>query len=389
MKPSASLEINTLEHARAWLTLLGSRLTLQKQFDLLSTWGTVEALLEADATMLESAGLAQAEIAALKSPDYKQIATQLDWINATHTHLIDWKNPAYPPQLREIARPPIALFVQGNVTLLHRPQLAMVGTRTPSATGLEIAHTFAHTLSREGLMITSGLALGIDGASHQGALSARSPQIAVLGCGLDIIYPKAHVGLAQEILTTGGAIISEFLPETPPKPRHFPQRNRIISGLSMGVLVVEAAYQSGSLITARWALEQGREVFAIPGTIHHPQAKGCHQLLKQGAKLVETTQDIWEELPVLPELSSDCIPLKRADKMPPIISNPETRVSMQPNRPLPEQLLMTYLGPTVTAIETLIQHTGLPAHEVSAQLLMLELHGFVLSVPGGYVKRKA
>ena len=211
-------------------------------------------------------------------------------------HLICPDDPAYPDLLKEIPAAPLLLYCRGNVAALSLPQLAMVGTRHPTYAGKDNAARLCSELVGCGLAITSGLALGIDGVCHQQALAAGGITLAVLGSGLDCLYPKRHQGLAGQILESGGLLISELAPDKGPLAEHFPRRNRIMSGLSLGTLVVEAALASGSLITARLAAEQGREVFAIPGSIHAPQSRGCHALIRQGAKLVESAQDVLEEL---------------------------------------------------------------------------------------------
>ena len=231
----------------------------------------------------------------LAAPGWDRVEPDLRWAEDESHHILTLHDLAYPRLLREIADPPPLLFVHGNPALLSRPQIAIVGSRNPSAGGRSLAEDFARSLCRSGLIVTSGMALGIDAASHQGALRAKGGTIAVAGTGPDRIYPARHRSLAQAIVEQG-AIISEFSLGTPALPGNFPRRNRIISGLSLGVLVVEAACKSGSLITARLAAEQGREVFALPGSIHNPLARGCHRLIRQGAKLVEDIGDILEEL---------------------------------------------------------------------------------------------
>jgi DNA processing protein len=221
----------------------------------------------------------------------------LQWSKHAAHHILVPTHPAYPTLLKEISNPPKFLFVQGNVDLLNRAQIAIVGGRYPTEQGASTAYAFAQELAAHGYVITSGLALGIDGASHRGALQGGKT-IAVLGSGIQQMYPKQHTDLAAQIAQCG-ALVSEYPLQTKPKAYHFPQRNRIISGLSLGVLVAEAKLKSGSLITANLALEQGREVFAIPGSIHNTLAKGCHHLLRQGACLVEKTTDILNELPPL------------------------------------------------------------------------------------------
>ncbi|MCI0655067.1 MAG: DNA-processing protein DprA, partial [Methylococcaceae bacterium] len=244
---------------------------------------------------LSALGLKQSTIDYLKSPDWAAIDNDFEWLNQPGHQAITLHDSRYPARLKEIAVPPPLLFVSGDPALLSTPQLSIVGSRNPSPSGVGTARNFAAALSGAGLCITSGLALGIDASAHEGSLNAGGKTVAVLGTGPDRVYPARHKQLAWKIAEKG-CLVSEFPPGTRPKACNFPRRNRIISGLSLGVLVVEAAIQSGSLITARLALEQGREVFAIPGSIHNPLARGCNALIKSGAKLVETAQDILEEL---------------------------------------------------------------------------------------------
>ena len=252
---------------------------------------TPEQIFADSNSALAALGLKSELIHSIKNPDWPLIDNDLQWALKENNYVLTFNDEHYPTQLKEIADPPPLLFARGNPLLLAQRQLAIVGSRNPSSSGIDTAFEFAKTLSNHGFVITSGLALGIDAASHRGALAAGNFTIAVAGTGLDRIYPARHKDLATEIVKTG-AIISEFPPGTTAKANHFPRRNRIISGLCQGLLVVEAAKESGSLITARMALEQNREVFAIPGSIHNPLARGCNALIRQGAKLVETTQDI-------------------------------------------------------------------------------------------------
>ncbi|MGH8552168.1 MAG: DNA-processing protein DprA, partial [Methylococcales bacterium] len=252
-------------------------------------------LFEEERHCLSELGLNQATIEYLKSPDWAAIDNDLEWLNQPGHQAVTLDDPRYPSRLKEIAVPPPVLFVTGEVSLLSTPQLAIVGSRNPSPSGIDIARDFAANLCGSGLTITSGMALGIDGAAHEGCLAAGGKTIAVLGTGPDRVYPARHKQLAWKIAERG-CLVTEFPPGTRPKASNFPRRNRVISGLSLGVLVVEAAIESGSLITARLALEQGREVFAIPGFIHNPLARGCNALIKKGAKLVESVHDILEEL---------------------------------------------------------------------------------------------
>jgi DNA processing protein len=250
----------------------------------------------------------------------------------------------------------------------------MVGTRNPTHNGRDNAHHFARVLTEAGLLITSGLATGIDGASHRGALSQEKPTIAVLGSGLAHIYPAIHHPLAKQIIANG-ALITEFPPWIEPKAYNFPRRNRIISGLSLGVFVVEATLKSGSLITARYAAEQGRDVFALPGSIHNPQARGCHQLIRQGAKLVETAADIIEELSALPQA------LKLSE-----VRKASTKPSNLDKKHLE---LLNYIGYEATTMDTVITRSGLTVSQVSSMLLTLELQSYVNLTPGGYVRNSA
>jgi len=262
---------------------------------LVQAFGTTTQVLAASDTLLAQAGLNPKQRAGIRNPDWAYVQTLLDWAQEPGQALLTPGSTAFPELLEAIPDPPIVLFVRGHIECLSKPQLAIVGSRNPTVNALDTAIEFACGLSRCGHTIISGLATGIDGAAHRGALKAGGQTIAVLGSGVDVIYPKSHRQLADDI-TQNGALVSEYLPGTSPKAMNFPRRNRIISGLSRGVLVVEAAARSGSLITARLALEQGREVFAIPGSIHNPLSKGCHRLIREGATLVENINDIQAEL---------------------------------------------------------------------------------------------
>jgi DNA processing protein len=295
-------------------------------------------------------------------PDLGLVEPALEWLRQPGNSLVTLADTAYPRALLEIPDPPPLLYAKGDVTLLNRPTVAVIGSRNATPQGLKNAEAFSEALSVAGWCVTSGLALGVDGAAHRGALKGRGSTVAVVGTGLDIVYPARHRELAHAIVEKG-LIVSEFPLGEPSKAGNFPRRNRIISGLARGVLVVEANLESGSLITARLAGEQGREVFAIPGSIHSPLSKGCHRLIKQGAKLVDSIQDILEELGEAPMLMADD-------------ENPQTP------HPLLEQM-----GFEATAIDSLIQSSGLTSEEVSAMLLSLELEGRVASLPGGRYQR--
>jgi DNA processing protein len=353
-----------------WLALLRAPGVGAVTFrDLLERHRTPRSLFE---DVGAAAPLAEVTRAYLRAPDWEQVDQDLRWLEEPDHHLLTLFHPAYPPLLAELRDAPPALFLLGEPAVLRQPQLAMVGSRNPSHDGMALAREFAGHLSEAGLVITSGLALGIDGASHEGALAAGGLSVAVTGTGLDRVYPASHHDLAHRIAHQG-ALVSEFPPGTPPKAEHFPRRNRIISGLSLGTLVVEAAVRSGSLITARLASEQGREVFAIPGSIHNPLARGCHALIRQGAKLVESAQDVLEELGPLAGVALEMAP----------VATPEAPGSLSEDY----SQLLDFMGYSPISVDALVARTGLTAEEVSSMLLLLELKDFVHSEPGGrYVR---
>lgn len=366
----------------AWATLLrlpgvGSR-TL---FPVLEQAGDPVQLLHASPAQLRAWGLSEKVAQTFSAVDQELVETDLRWLEQPDCHLAGLYDAAYPELLRGIPDPPIALYLRGAPDLLHRPQLAMVGSRNPTAPGRDTARDFARYLTRAGLVITSGLAEGIDAACHRGALKGGGPTIAVLGTGADRVYPAHHRDLAHEI-AANGVLVSEFPPGTPPRAGHFPRRNRIISGLSVGTLVVEAAAKSGSLITARLALEQGREVFAVPGSIHNPLARGCHALIRQGAKLVETAGDIIEELSSL---------LGGLESAPSgaLEESGKAALSSGPERDEDYRKLLDAMGFDPATADVLIRRSGLTAEAVSSMLLLLELEGHVSSLPGGRYCRTA
>lgn len=290
------------------------------------------------------------------------------WLDDPANHIVTLADTHYPQQLLQIPDPPPLIYVKGRLDLLQRPALAIVGSRNATAQGAVNAEAFAKTLSDAGLTIVSGLALGIDAAAHRGGLAGDSSSVAVLGTGPNIVYPARNRTLAHE-LAARGTLISEFPLGTRPIAGNFPRRNRLISGLALGCLVVEAAADSGSLITARLATEQGREVFAIPGSIHSPLAKGCHALIKQGAKLVESAHDILEELrlPAAPSGS------------PPALSGPVSDARARG--------LLAALGDDPCDLDTLAARSGLTAAEIAALLTQLELDGLIATLPGGLLQR--
>lgn len=297
-----------------------------------------------------------------------QVDRLLAWLaEASDRHVLTLGDPLYPPELLQMADPPLMLYVMGDVQALHHPRrLAIVGSRNPTPQGEANARQFAQALGQADICIVSGLALGVDGAAHEGALLGGAPTVAVVGTGLDRVYPRRHLELAHRIAARG-AIVSEYPLGTPPLRENFPQRNRIIAGLAQGTLVVEAALQSGSLITARLAAEQGREVFAIPGSIHAPQSRGCHALIRQGAKLVESAQDILEDLHLAP---------------------PSTAGQAVEPVPEDEDSLLQAMGHDPVSLDALQARTGLDTAHLQARLLELELSGRVARLPGGLLQQQ-
>jgi len=362
------------ERLTHWLALtLAPGLGARRIARLLERFGGAAEVRGAGRSALADAGLSNAAIAAIAAPDRDKLEAAFAWLAHDGTRLLTLDAEDYPRRLREIGSPPPLLFVRGDLALLHEPQIAIVGSRNPSAGGLETARDFAGYLAELGLVVTSGLALGIDAAAHDGALTTGRT-IAVLGTGPDRVYPASHRDLARRIADKG-ALVSELLPGTGPHASHFPQRNRIISGLSLGTLVVEAAVGSGSLITARLASEQGREVFAIPGSIHNPLARGCHALIRQGAKLVDSATQILEELGAqLGEFLDDA-----GDGAVRVESGPPSSVDLDDDH----RRLLKCMGYDPLAPDDLIARTGLPAFEIASMLLLLELQGHVASHPGG------
>ena len=347
---------------------------------LLGRYGDAAGLLRASRDELLALGMTAAATQWLAARDEAVLDRDERWLEDPQHHFIPWDSQLYPALLREVPDAPVGLFVDGDIHVLALPQLAVVGSRNPTHAGIEAAHDFACRLVAGGLAITSGLAVGIDAASHRGALDGGGRTVAVCGTGLDTTYPASHRSLRDEI-SARGALVSEFPPGTPPAKQNFPRRNRVISGLSVGTLVVEAALKSGSLITARLAANQGREVFAIPGSIRNPLSRGCHQLIRDGATLVETTDDIFPSLRQL-ALALDAHTLagrttKGADS---------TRVSGSP-LDKDHKILLDALGFEPAGVDLLVQRTGLQASEVASMLLILELEGRIESFPGGLYVR--
>jgi len=335
---------------------------------LLAVFGTPGAILRAGPAALSS-HVTPAQARALCAPVRPELATliaaTLAWLAEPGHHLVTFHDPLYPPALAEIADPPLLLYVSGRIDLLAQPLVAVVGSRNASVQGRVDAESFAAALSGAGLCVVSGLALGIDTAAHEGALRGAGSTIAVVGTGLDRVYPARNRALAHRI-AGHGCIVSEYALGTPPLAANFPRRNRIISGLAAGVLVVEAAAQSGSLITAQMAAEQGREVFALPGSIHSALTKGCHRLIREGAQLVETVDDVLAAMRVSP--LARLTPVDDA-------------------APHEDTALLGALGHEPVALDELLARLTIDPGALGARLLDLELAGFVTQLPGGRVQR--
>ncbi|MDB5852637.1 MAG: dprA [Herminiimonas sp.] len=346
---------------------------------LLTAFGMPNMIFSAGLNaLLEHVPLRTASVLDAKSPDSDTLALiekTLAWADEPGNHVITLADSDYPKSLLEIADPPLVLYAKGRVELLNKPALAIVGSRNASADGCANARRFAEALSRAGLCVVSGLALGIDAAAHEGALLGDAATIAVIGTGADIVYPARNRALAHRVAVQG-CLLSEYALGMPAVASNFPRRNRLISGLSHGVLVVEAAAQSGSLITAKMALEQGRDVFAIPGSIHSPLAKGCHQLIRQGAKLVESAQDILEEYGPLSSAALQAETRRAAYAR-----------SSATDRDPDTMALLTALGHDPVGIDELAARSGLPVATINASLLALELDGKLEILAGALYRR--
>jgi len=362
--------------SEAWLAVLHAGQTGSQAWrNALAELGTVEQIAASPTHVLKALGLSENTVSRLKRPDSAMLEHTLAWLDQPGHGVVTIDDDAYPGILRQITDSPLALWHRGElISLLDTPQIAIVGSRNATRGGLQNATDFAKHLGEQGLTITSGLALGVDGAGHRGALGTLGSTIAVLGSGLDVVYPPQHAALAAEI-EQSGLILSEYPPGVPPSRHHFPARNRIIAGLSIGVLVVEAGSRSGSLITARLAAEYGREVFAIPGSIHNPLARGCHRLIRDGAKLVDDAPTVLIELAPL---------LKHV-----IDIDPRDRESAEADEPLDAEYvqLLDMIGYDPVRIDVLTGKSGLTTAEVSSMLLLLELDGLVEALSGGRYAR--
>jgi DNA processing protein len=374
MQQDIDLDSSKISELKNWLKLaqipnfsVTSLKRLQQNCDV----GLVELFAKSKKSLAEI-GFNQRQIQVILHPNMNILDVSLRWLNqAENRFLLHFDHPSYPNLLKQISSPPPLIYGYGDPKHLNSYQIAIVGSRTPSPQGKENAKFFASRLSGCGWTITSGLAYGIDGLSHKGALLEGATTIAVLGTAIDKMYPRRHIDLAKKILQNNGVIISEFAPNTLGRPEYFPRRNRIISGLSIGTLIVEAAIKSGSLITARCALEQNREVFAIPGNIHNPMSAGCHHLIQQGAKLVTCIEDINEEFKHLILL----IPSKKMEQS-------EKKMSQS----LASDKLLDSVDFEVTPLDLVVQRSAIKVADVMSQLLEFELRGLVQAVPGGYIK---
>jgi len=361
-----------------WLTLaIAPSVRGPQVTQLLRHFNDIDAIVAASQADLAAAGISTAAAHQIANPDKQRLELCERWLSVESHHVINLSDAQYPPLLKEISDPPVLLFVRGDAAVLSLPQFAIVGSRNATASGCETAHQFATHLSDSGFCIASGLAAGIDAAAHRGALDAGNSTVAIFGTGPDQVYPARHTDLAESIIGNG-ALVSEFPPGTPPRREQFPKRNRVISGISVGTLVVEAGLRSGALITAKLAAEQGREVFAMPGSIHNPTARGCHQLIRSGAKLVETAGDIIEELSGLLGGLSDFVEQNKP------MSTDQAAQEVDPDY----QRLLELMGWDPTNVDTLVNRSGLTADEVSSMLLILELDGRVEPLTGGrYIQR--
>jgi DNA processing protein len=336
---------------------------------LLSQTESIESFFQLSRAALVAMQLPQKCVSAVLSPDWKQVERTMKWLEGMDHSVVFWFEPDYPALLQEIYRPPLMLYVKGNKERLQEYQLAIVGSRKATPRGFGMAKRFAAELAGCGFSISSGLALGIDRAAHEGALQVSGGTVAVLANGLDQVYPRSHQGLAGQIIDQGGALISEYPLGTSPLACYFPQRNRLISGMSLGVLVIEAAMKSGSLVTARLASEQGREVFAVPGDIQSPVSKGCHALIQNGAKLTSCVKDVLQELPVVMGEKSTAPQAKSS-----------THLSDDPLK------VLSLFGNAVFSSAQIAMESDLAFDQVCSMLVQLEIDGYLKSVTGGYIR---
>ncbi len=361
----------------AWLAFSFTPKLGSKMLSYLQSRDSLTNLISYSSEQWQALGLSAEQVRYLRHDADKDIEESLNWLNSKpDRHIVTSHCSGYPALLKEIAAAPSTLFVEGQLETLHQPQIAIVGSRNASIDSKNISRQFATQLVAHELLVTSGLALGIDGFAHDGALQAGGKTVAVLGSGLECIYPSRHKNLARRI-SDSGALVSEFRPGAQPRPMHFPRRNRIISGLSLGVLVVEAAEKSGSLITARYAMEQNREVFVVPGSLSNPNSLGSNRLIRQGACLVQNVQHILDEVDSM--LNFTFAKQAKSQQSLFLPSNSEDE--------LPFAELLANVGEEATPVDILASRTHIPVQEVMMQLLELELSGHVVAVSGGYIRK--
>ena len=386
------------DRADALLTLVACTGAVAPRRQLLEAFADADAAFAAGHATWRACGLSTAQVAQWRAPDEDRIARARAWLDDPNHHLIGWQDPDYPPLLRRSPNPPLALFVAGQPTRLWHPSVAVVGSRSPTPGGRDNAAAFARALAATGLAVASGMAAGIDTAAHLATLAAGGLTIAVLGTGPDVAYPRANAGLLARI-AEHGALVSEHLPGTGPLREHFPSRNRILAGLTLGTVVIEAAQRSGALITARLASEGGREVFALPGSIHNPLSRGCHRLIRDGANLVESAAEVIEALvPLATELAAGlrhrlCDPITLGEG----VITKATRDDVGPTShrapnaltdDLNHQSLWNALGHDPTGMDQLVDRTGLTPADLSSMLLLMELEGRVASQHGRYFRNR-
>jgi DNA processing protein len=369
--------MHTREESSAWAALTRApALDIPALSRALEFFGSAQLITEASDASREQAGMPASARKFLSSRAAVPLSAERAWLDNPRHHLVPFIDPGFPALLRRVGRHPTALYVVGNLGALNDPQLAMVGSRNPTPQGRDTAHKVAEELAGHGLVITSGLALGIDSAAHRGALMAQGITLAVLGSGIDVLYPRSNRSLSVEIQQQG-ALVSAFPLGTPPRRENFPQRNAIIAALSLGTLVVEAARRSGSLITARQAASYGRAVFAIPGSIYSPLSRGCHELIRQGAKLTETAHDI------LSELNFSAFFAARSAAS----GGQEKEVTRETGMDKEHKILLDALGFDPADLDVLVVRTGFKPEAVSSMMLILELEGHVQAAPGGRYSR--
>jgi DNA processing protein len=370
--------------ADALLILLAAGGAVGPRRRLLDSHATPASAMAAGLRDWRSHGLNERQCQAMQHPAAAALAHSQAWLAQPQHHLLGWQDQDYPALLRRITSPPLVLFVAGDPASLWHPAVAVVGSRTPSAGGRDNAHDFAHALATSGLAVTSGLAAGVDTAAHEGAIAANGLTVAVLGTGPDIPYPRSNAGLHRRIIERHGAVVSEHPPGTQPKREHFPARNRLLAGLTLGTLVIEAAERSGALITARLAGDCGRDVFAVPGSIHNPLARGCHRLIRDGAGLVENADEVIAAIGPLAAELADALRGRLATPT----SVPAGRITgAKPDDPDYQRLWLA-LGHDPTGMDRLVSRSGLTAAEVSSMLLVMELEGRFAVEHGRYSRKR-